>query len=171
MDVFFLVLRIAHVGGAMLWFGGAILSILFLEPAAKALGPAAGPFMDHVMNRRRMGIFFPIVALVTVVSGALLYWRDSAGLNMAWITSGPGIAFTVGGVAAIAAFVGGMILIPPSVAAQTEIRNSLATSGGSPSAEQRERLAWADRRLQLATRIDLPLLLVAGLTMAVARYM
>lgn len=34
-----------------------------------------------------------------------------------------------------------------------------------------ERLERADRRMRLAARIDLPLLLVAGLTMAVGRYL
>jgi hypothetical protein len=40
-----------------------------------------------------------------------------------------------------------------------------------PTATQRERLDRADRRLKLAGRIDFPLLVVAGLAMAVARYL
>jgi hypothetical protein len=42
---------------------------------------------------------------------------------------------------------------------------------GVPTAAQRARLAWAERRMRLANRIDLPLLLLAGLTMAVGRYL
>ncbi len=170
VDAYLIVLRIVHIGAAMLWFGGAIVSAFFLDPTVRALGPAGAPFMDHLMNRRRMGIYFPIVAGLTVLSGILLYWRDSAGLQMSWITSGPGLAFTVGGLAALVAFVGGMMLIPPAVGAQTEVANELAASGGAPSEEQQDRLEWAERRMRLVNRIDLPLLLLAALAMAVARY-
>jgi len=57
------------------------------------------------------------------------------------------------------------------VAEQTAVRNELATNGGEPTAAQLDRLALADRRMKLATRIDLPLILLAGLTMAVGRYL
>ncbi len=171
MDWLLIVERIAHVGSAMAWFGGAVIGGFFLTPTAKALGPSAQPFMDHLLKRRRMGVFFPIVAGLTVLSGAALYWRDSNGLSAAWITSPSGLAFTIGGLAAIAAFVGGMVLIGPSVAEQSAVQNELAASGAAPTEGQRERLARADRRMQLANRIDLPLILLAGLTMAVGRYL
>ena len=29
------------------------------------------------MSRRKLGIYFPIVALLTIVAGAALYWRAS----------------------------------------------------------------------------------------------
>ena len=64
-----------------------------------------------------------------------------------------------------------MILIGPSAAEQAAVPKELAASGGAPNAAHLERLARADRRMRLASRIDLPLLLVAGLTMAVGRYL
>jgi len=171
MDWWLIILRVVHVGGAMAWFGGALVGGFFLMPAAKALGPASQQFMDHLMRRRRMGVYFPIVAALTIFSGAALYWRVSNGLASAWISSPTGLAYTIGGLAAIVAFVGGMILIGPGAAEQTAVRNELAASGGTPSDAQRGRLERADRRMQLASRIDLPLLLLAGLTMAVGRYL
>jgi hypothetical protein len=171
MDALVIILRIVHVGSAMAWFGGAVVGGFFLNPTAKALGPAAGPFMEHLLKRRRMGVFFPIVAALTILAGAGLYWRDSNGLDPAWIGSPSGLAFTIGGLAAIVAFVGGMILIGPGVAEQAAVQRELAATGDSPSESQRTRLERADRRMQLATRIDLPLILVAGLTMAVGRYL
>jgi hypothetical protein len=171
MDWWLILLRVAHVGSAMIWFGGAIVGSFFLQPTAKALGSVGQPFMDHLMNRGKMGIFFPIVAAVTILSGAALFWRDSAGLDTAWISSPTGLAYAIGGLAAIVALVGGLVLIGPGVAEQTAVRNELASGDGVPTDLQRERLARADRRLQLANRIDLPLLVVAGLMMAVARYL
>ena len=106
MDWLLIVLRIVHVGSAMAWFGGAFIGSFFLFPAAQALGPAGQPFMDYLTKRRRMGVYFPIVATLAIVSGATLYWRDSSGLASAWISSPSGLAFAIGGLAAIVAFVG-----------------------------------------------------------------
>lgn len=171
MDWWLLGLRVVHVGSAMVWFGGAIIGGFFLSPTATALGESAQPFMDHLMRRRRLGILFPVVAVLTVLAGALLYWRDSGGLQWAWISSPVGLAYTVGGLAAIASLVLGFILVGPSVAEQSAVRNELAARGAAPTEEQRERLRHADGLMRLAGRVDLPLILVAGLTMATARYL
>jgi hypothetical protein len=170
MDWGLILVRLVHVSSAMIWFGGAIIGGFFLAPTAEALGREGAAFMDHLLRRRRLGALFPIVATLTVLSGAALYWRDSGGLQTAWITSGSGITFTIGGLAAIIAFVGGFILIGPAIAAQTAVRQELAAGDGVPSEAQRERLAWADRRMRLANRIDLPLIILAGVTMAIGRY-
>lgn len=154
MDWWLIALRIIHIGSAMIWFGGAIIGGLFLAPTAAALGKAGQPFMEHLMHRRRMGIFFPIVAGLTIISGAWLYWLASGGLQAAWISSPSGLAFTIGGLAAIASFVGGIVLLGPSAATQTEVGKELAASDGVPNEAQRWRLARADRQMQLATRID-----------------
>lgn len=171
MDVLLIIARIIHVGSAMIWFGGAVVSSFFLQPTVAALGPSGQPFMEHLMNRRKLGIFFPIVAGLTILSGAVLFWRDSGGLQLEWITSPTGLAFTVGGLAAIAAFVGGGVLIGPGIAEQTAVKTELAKGDGVPTAEQSARLDRAERRLRLASLIDFPLLILAALTMAVARYL
>lgn len=171
MDWWLLLLRVIHVGSAMTWFGGAIIGGFFLSPTAAAIGESAQPFMDHLMRRRRMGILFPIVAAFTILAGAGLYWRDSGGLRWTWITSPTGLAYTLGGVAAIVSFVLGFVLVGPSIGLQTAVRNELAASGGPPSADQLGRLQRADRSMRLATRVDLPLILFAALTMAVGRYL
>ncbi len=149
MDGWLILLRIVHVGLAMCWFGGAIIGGFFLAPTATVLGKAGQPFMDHLIHRRRMGI----------------------GLQTAWISSPTGLAFTIGGIAALAAFVGGAVLVGPSVAEQTAVQNEPARGDCIPTETQRQRLQRADRRMRLAYRIDMPLLLLAGLTMAVARYL
>ncbi|CAN5122468.1 hypothetical protein BH18CHL2_BH18CHL2_07760 [soil metagenome] len=171
MDWSVIILRVIHIGSTMTWFGGAIIGSFFLAPAAKALGQAGQPFMDYLVKRRRMGIVFPIVAALTILSGAPLYWRDSGGLQAAWITSPSGMAFTIGGLAAIVSFIAGLVLVGPSIAEQTAVQAELAGGDSVPTEAQRQRLERADRMMRLATRFDLPLLLLAALTMAVARYL
>ena len=118
-----------------------------------------------------MGVFFPVLAALAILSGAGLYWIYLGGLTLEWIISPTGLGFTIGAVAAIATFVGGFILIGPSIAEQTAVQNELAVAGGEPMPAQRQRLERADRRMKLANRIDLPLILLAGLMMAIARYL
>ena len=171
MDWWLIVLRVLHVVPAMLWLGGAVIGGFFLQPAAAALGPTGQSFMEYLIKRRRMGIFFPIVATLTILGGAALYWVDSGGLQPAWITSPTGLAFTIGGVAALAAYLGGLVLIGPGIAEQNAVQAELARGDGVPTEDQRRRLARAEGRQRLASRVDMPLLLLAGLTMAVARYL
>ena len=171
MDVWLIFFRIVHVGSAMMWFGGAIIGGFFLQPTAKALGMAGQPFMDHLMKRETSSLF-PIVAALAIISGAALYWHDSGGLQgAAWITSPNGLAYTVGGLAALVAFVGGLVLIGPSIAEQAAVQAELANGDGIPTADQDRRLARAEGRMRLSSRLDLPLLVLAGLTMAVGRYL
>jgi uncharacterized membrane protein len=171
MDPWLIVLRIVHVGAAMAWFGGAIVGGFFLQPTAEALGKAGQPFMEYLLKRRRLGVFFPIVATLTILAGGALYWRDSGGLQASWISTPTGLAFTIGGLAALVAYVGGFVLIGPSIAEQTAVQAELANGDGVPNEAQRLRLARAEARMRLSNRLDLPLLLLAGLTMAVARYL
>lgn len=166
-----IILRVVHVGSAMAWFGGAIIGSFLLEPTAKALGREAAAFMDHLVTRRRMGVFFPIVAVLTVLSGAALYWRDSGGFQLAWITSPTGLGFSLGAVAGITSLVLGFVLVGPSIAAQAAIQKELAAGGAPANGAQIKALARADRKMQLANRVDFPLILLAGLMMAVARYL
>jgi hypothetical protein len=51
------------------------------------------------------------------------------------------------------------------------VRAELASGDRVPTDDQRRRLSRAEGRMRLANRMDLPLLLLAGLTMAVARYL
>jgi hypothetical protein len=51
------------------------------------------------------------------------------------------LAFTLGGLAAIAAFMSGMVLIVPAVSVQTAVGTELAATDADPTPAQQERLA------------------------------
>jgi uncharacterized membrane protein len=173
MDVGLLTLRVVHITAAMLWVGGGIMGSFFLGPTAQALGPSGQAFMDHLAKQRRMSIYFPAVATLTVVAGAFLYWRDSGGLRAEWITSPTGLAFSLGALAGIASLVLGGILVGPSLAEDSAVRAELAAAGAAavPTVEQQRRLERAAGKMRLANRVDLPLILIAVVLMATARYL
>jgi hypothetical protein len=64
-----------HVGTAIVWAGGTLAMAWFVSPAAKAVGPAAGPFMGALAGGR-MRMVMIIASAITVLSG-LLMWTDA----------------------------------------------------------------------------------------------
>jgi uncharacterized membrane protein len=115
MDVLQIILRIIHIGAGVMWVGGAYFFFVFVEPTANELGADSEKFMTRIVVGRRMPIYFLVLSGLTVIAGLALYWIDSAGLQASWITTPMGLALTVGGVAALIAFVGGTALIKPNV--------------------------------------------------------
>ena len=51
MDLYMLVLRIVHILAGAFWVGSALTVFLFLQPAAREVGPAAGPFLTHLAQK------------------------------------------------------------------------------------------------------------------------
>lgn len=170
MDLYLIVLRIVHILGGVFWVGAAITFFFFIEPTAKALGPQAQPFMKQMLGVRRFPVYILTANLLVVLSGILLYWRDSNGFRIEWITTGPGLGFTIGGVAAIAATAVGGLFIRPNVERFAALGDRLAAAGGPPTEEQLGEVHALQETLRRIGAIDLALLTVAVLTMATARY-
>ncbi len=171
MDPYLLVLRLAHIIGGILWVGAAWMLIGFVTPAAASLGPTSGRFFEALMRRRRLSAAIAISSILTVVSGILLYLRDSGGLQPSWITSPVGLGFTIGGLAGIAALVVGAALIGPTSDKMMAAGQALATAGGPPSAEAMAELEGYRRRLNTVTMVNFVLLTIAVIFMAIARYL
>jgi uncharacterized membrane protein len=171
MDWLTIVLRIVHIGASVLWVGGAAFMFFFLQPTAAALGPQAGPFMAHLTARLRLPQVFGISAVLTILAGLLLYADASDGFDADWITSAVGVGFTVGGAAAIIAWVLGFVAIGPTAARLGEVSGAVASSGGPPSQEQAAELQALGRRARSLGWVNITLLLIAVVTMAAARYL
>ena len=111
---FFVLLRTAHIVGAVLWVGSAILYLFFVAPSIKASGPGGQGVMQQLIGRQRYPLYMNTVALVTILSGVYLIVVASGGLLPSWFRTGPGLGFTLGAVVGIAVFFVGMLGIKPS---------------------------------------------------------
>lgn len=171
MDLYMVVMRILHIVAGVFWVGSAAFFFFFIEPTATKLGPTAGPFMEEVTVRRKMPIVFTAASALTVVAGILLYWRSSGGFDLDWITSETGMTFTIGAVAAIAAFLAGFVLIKPRVERMGAIGAEVQASGGPPSQAQMAEVQGIQHELRNIGRVDLVLLTIAVVAMAIARYL
>ena len=105
-----LVLRFAHVFFGALWVGMMAFQTFFLMPALAEVGPDAGKVMAALM-RRRIPVILPIVALITLVSGFWLFQRLSGGAAAGLMRTPMGLAFGSGGLAALLAFLLGIVVM------------------------------------------------------------
>lgn len=165
-----ILLRFVHIVAGILWAGAAISYLFFFKPSIKSIGPAGPQFMQTLTGRRKYPFFMISTSLLTVLAGGVLYWYSSGRLNPAWITSGPGIGYTLGSLAALVAFLVGNFGIGPTSAQLGELGGRLAASGEAPDPELLKQMGVLEKKLNLAENIDFIMLVVALVTMATARY-
>jgi len=156
MNWLLLVLRLVHVGGGAMWVGMMAFMTFFLSPALAEVGPEGGKLMA-ALQRRRIMVIMPVIALLTIGSGFWLMAHMYGGPgNLA--ASRMGVALNVGAVAAIVAFLIGIIFMRPAM-----MRAMVTTD---PAEAQRLRVRGA-----MLGRLVAWLLLLALGAMAVARYL
>jgi hypothetical protein len=156
MDWLMIVLRLIHVGGGAMWVGMMAFMVFFLTPALAEAGPESGKVMAALQKQRIM-VIMPIIALLTIASGIWLMLRLYGGpSNLA--ASRMGMALNLGAVSAILAFVIGIVFMRPLM--------MRATTATDPAEAQRLRARGA-----LLGRVVTRLLMFTLATMAVARYL
>jgi hypothetical protein len=170
MDLLMLGLRIAHIGGAVAWAGGALLFLGYVAPAAAALGPRGDPVLQELLRPHRLPRYFAIVSTVTVVAGAALYWRDTGGLQPSVVGSKFGLVFGIGGLAGLLAWIGAVFLIPRAIARIGALRAELQAIAPRPSPDLETELLAAQQGMRRIGIALLVLLTIAVVLMSVGRY-
>jgi len=165
-----LILRLVHVVSSVCWAGGGFVQFLFLEPTAKALGEGGMLFMQHLIARRRFNIFMVLNSTLTVLTGALLIWQRSNFRFAQYMSTGPGLGFTLGSAVGVLVYFVGMIGIAPRAAAIGKLGGEIRASGKPPSAVQAAQLTRLDREMALFSQIDFALVALSLALMATARY-
>jgi hypothetical protein len=166
----FLVLRLIHVVVGVVWGGAIVFIAAFLLPALRGVGPASGPVMGYLVEKKKMPMYLMAGVALTVLSGLTLYWNDSSGFHSEWMKSGPARTFGAGGVLAIIVAIMGMTINAPAAKKMAAIGAAVRASGGPPSAEQAAELARLQARLAGAMKVAAVLVIAAAALMAVARY-
>jgi uncharacterized membrane protein len=157
MNWLVLVLRLIHVGGGALWVGMMAFMTFFLTPALAEAGPQESGKVMAALQKQRIMIVMPVIALLTIGSGLWLMFRVYGGPgNLA--ASRMGMALNLGATAAILAFVIGIVFMRPLM-----MRTMTATD---PAEAQRLRARGA-----MLGRVVARLLLFALAAMGVARYL
>ena len=166
MDFYVLTLRIIHILGGAFWAGSAFLLTGWIAPTAGQLRPEGPRFMQRLILGTRSTMAISLAAGLAIVSGLLLYWRASGGLQTDWMSTGAGVMFTIGGLAAIAAGVLGG-LIAGNGKKLAELGSSLQ---GPPSPEQAVELGHLQSRGANLGAANAVLLVITIIAMASAQY-
>jgi uncharacterized membrane protein len=169
MDVYLIVLRLIHILGGVFWAGAAFALTGFVGPAVNQAGPEGGKVMQRLVLGTRWVTTVSAAAGLAVLTGLLLYWRASGGLQQGWITTGSGIIFTIGGVAGLIGLFYG-IRVGGTSRELAKLGQNIGASGGPPSPEQATELAGLQERLGSMGTINAIALVITVLAMATARY-
>ena len=168
MDV--LILRLIHIGAGAFWVGAVFTTVLFLQPTAMAIGPAAGPFQAHLVRNRRFALVVIVSAALTVGAGIWLLWITTNGLDPDIALAPSRIGFTIGGVVAILTFAFGASYVYPRTVRVAGIVAGILAEGRPPTSDEQSQLATARAQLTSAGWVVLAGLAVAVIAMATARY-
>jgi hypothetical protein len=171
VDPLVIVLRFVHVVFGALWVGMVFFSTFYLLPAVEEVGPDGGKVMAAIQRRGLLTVM-PLLAIGALVSGVWLYIRAAAGMPAEFGRSPVGLAFGLGGLAGVVAWILGMTVMRPSMMKAMALGRSLGPSAG---AEERQHVMGEVQRLRgraaAAGQATAYLLLFAVTAMAVARYL
>lgn len=167
---YLIILRFVHVIASVCWAGGAMIFFLFVEPTAKALAPTGMQFVQYMVTKRRYSVFMSISSTLTVLSGALLFWQYANGNWVNYVTSGPGLGFTLGAIAGIVVYLIGMFAVRPRAERIAKLGQEIQAAGGPPTPAQGAELHQLDKEMSTFGFADFVLVAVSLALMGTARY-
>jgi hypothetical protein len=171
-SAYLVVFRIIHVMGGIAWGGAIFLLVFFLQPTAKAVGPAAGPYMVELLGKRKLTNVVLWIAAATIVGGAFLYWHDAqvyGGLGD-FLGTTFGRVLTAGSLFAIGAFLLGLFVTRPVLQRSLALGAQIRAAGESPPGELVAELQAVQARGRALAKTNFALVALAAFAMATARY-
>jgi uncharacterized membrane protein len=171
MKAEFLTLRLIHILGGIFWVGSLMYSSFFLVPVVRSSPAIAGQVMAG-LQRRRLFVVLPTVALLTMASGIRLLMITSAGFSDAYLSTIPGRTYSAGAVAAIVAFLLAVVVSRPAFVHVGKLSASLANTTDEGGKQRiTAEIQRLNRRATVANTIVVVLLLFTAMSMATARYL
>ncbi|MEP6858433.1 MAG: hypothetical protein ABI994_08600 [Gemmatimonadales bacterium] len=165
-----LALRLIHILCGIFWVGSMIFTTFFLAPVIRSSPAMAGQVMAG-LQKRRLFVALPVVALLTIASGLRLLSIASIGFSQAYFSTPTGRTFALSAVAATIAFLLSLLVSRPGFVRIGKLGASLAAA---PDDSARERIAAEmariTRRVAISNALVVVLLLSVAAGMAIARY-
>lgn len=171
-SAYLIVFRILHVVGGIAWGGAIFMLVFFLQPTAKAVGPAAGPFMRELLGKRKAVDIVLSIAATTIVAGGFLYWHDWQQFRSLgdFLSSAFGLWLTIGSISAIVAFLIGLLATRPTIQRSLAVGGRIAAAGESPPPELLTELQALQARARRLAITNLTFVAIAAFAMSTARH-
>jgi uncharacterized membrane protein len=164
-----IILRLIHIFAGVFWAGTVFLLARFLLPSFKAAG-SAGDKVVQQMFLRKIGVAIPVSALLAVLSGFTMYWRNNSASAGAWAGSRPGMVYGIGGAAALVALILGAAMIGPSLEKSVKLQLAAEAAARALTAEETATIGKMKARAAQMTGIAAVLLVITVAAMAIGRY-
>jgi hypothetical protein len=136
-----LTLRLIHIVAGGFWAGAAMLMGWFVAPAARDVGPAAGPFMQGLLKRNPADRMLA-AGVVTVLAGLWLLFLQTPTFRR-W----QDYALAIGALSAVVALTVGLTRQRPTAKKIQNLGAAIAASGGPPTPEQGAEMAGLQGKL------------------------
>jgi uncharacterized membrane protein len=162
-----IVLRLVHIISGIFWVGSGLAFFFFIGPTLGATAEAGQKFAQHLMIKTRFTAILTSSAILTVLAGAVLYWRDSDGLSSNWMHTAQGLGFGVGAFFALIGLVFGT-MVGSTNGALAKLGSQIQ---GKPTPDQMAQIGALRKRLSLVSPINAYSLIIAAIFMAIARYL
>jgi uncharacterized membrane protein len=162
-------LRLLHIFAGVFWVGSSFFMVWIFTPSVEAAGDDGRRFQQRFMRDSRFSPALGAAAILTTLSGLLLYWRASAGLNPQWLATRAGIALTIGGLAGLLAALHGGAVLGRHATRLAEIGKAIASAGGPPQPEQVQEIQALQGKIQRGSVISVILMCIALAGMALAQ--
>jgi uncharacterized membrane protein len=164
-----IVLRLLHIVSGIFWVGAALILTFFVSPAARATQESGQKFMAHMMQNTPFSKSIIYAALISVLAGLALYWIDSDGLTSAWMTSGPGLGFGLGGLSALLGLHFGFQINRRS-GRLMQVGGEISSQGTPPTEAQAAEIQTLQQQLKSGGYLNAFFLLLAAILMSTARF-
>ena len=99
-----------------------------------------------------------------------MIWQLTGFRLLSYMSSGPGLGFTLGSIAGIVVYFIGMFGINPRAVRLGKLGGQIQAAGGPPTPEQAAELKKLDREMSTLSKIDFILVALSLALMASARY-
>jgi hypothetical protein len=122
-----------------------------------------------LLVQRRFPQYLVIAGWSAIISGALLYWIVSGGIQLQWLATSRGTLLTIGALSGIGALLVGVLVSAPAASRLGVIGGQVQAAGGPPTAEQAGQLRSMQERLVRGSHIAAALMAVALVLMVLSR--
>lgn len=165
-----IVLRLVHILAGAFWAGSLFFAAAFLLPSVIAAGSAGGAIMSQLMSVRKFPVYAGTASILTVLSGAWMYWRNTSISAGSFAASRMGMTYGVGAIAGLITLGIAIAIVSPTGAKISKLAVAMQSGGGPPNAAQASEIAALQNRMAFGTRLGASFMLLAVAAMAIARY-
>lgn len=169
MTALMIVLRLIHIFAGVFWAGTSFFNLSILSPAIADTGDNGRALMQHLVMRTRFALVMLTVALLTFLSGALMYLLLTQQIP-SFHTTSYAIILGIGALFGLLALGSGYFMQFRVIGRMKAVRSEIEAAGGPPSPEQIGKMQALAQSAATGARVTTVLLVLALIGMSAAQY-